>query len=226
MDLERAFSTIKKRLHSLENGPAAESLRSHGQTYKYIFGLSLENIKMVAKDYYPNSELARLLWSKDGREFKILATCIESPKTVRLEQLKQWSLQVNEIELAEQLVINLLSKYPDLELYLAFISQENTVFSKKIFSHLLAWLSKKPQNVDLNMIKNYLPILIEKLDGKELFIAKSIAFAFRSALSINQEMYDVVKQLVDAVEDNTDAKKVFKEELKWALDPEFVRFIM
>lgn len=110
--MKQHLQQIRKRLYLLRNGASSTSMREKGVDYKLNFGVQVTKLKEVASDYYPDTELAELLWKENTRELKLLAILIQDPE--KQESAEQWVYSLNNIELAEQLAMNLLSKIPNI----------------------------------------------------------------------------------------------------------------
>jgi Predicted DNA alkylation repair enzyme len=109
--MNKILQEIRKRLFLLRNGASSSSMRQKGMDYKINFGVSIPGLKEIAVDYFPNTELSNQLWNTNTRELKLLAVFIQEPKEFR--QAEEWVHSINNIELAEQLSMHLLSKIPD-----------------------------------------------------------------------------------------------------------------
>ena len=56
MNTAEALREIKQSFRLYMNGPAAQSMRQKGLNYKLIWGVSLTDLKEIAKEYAPNAE--------------------------------------------------------------------------------------------------------------------------------------------------------------------------
>jgi 3-methyladenine DNA glycosylase AlkD len=68
---------IKLKLRSVMNGVVSTSMQKRGLDYKLNYGVSVLILKDMAKNLPKDHLLAQLLWSKEVREMKILATMIQ-----------------------------------------------------------------------------------------------------------------------------------------------------
>ncbi|MCD8289659.1 MAG: DNA alkylation repair protein [Prevotella sp.] len=86
----------------------AQSLRQKGCRCKVVWGASTQHLRSLASRYKPDAELAEILWQSDVRECKILATMLMPVNEVDAETANRWVKETVEVEIAEQLVFNLL----------------------------------------------------------------------------------------------------------------------
>lgn len=113
--IDSSMQIIRKKLHLFMNGVSSSSMKEKGINYRLNWGVPTPSLRNIAKDFFPNNELAEELWKQDVREMKILATLIQDPNT--FQQANEWVKEVSNSELAEQIVMNLLSKLDSASLY-------------------------------------------------------------------------------------------------------------
>ena len=98
---------IKQSFRLLMNGEANRSMREKGVNYHLNWGVSLVDLRQMAKEYGKDYELAIELWKENIRECKILATMIMPAERMLPEIVDIWVEQTQEIEIAEQAAFNL-----------------------------------------------------------------------------------------------------------------------
>ena len=98
---------IKQSFRLLMNGEANRSMREKGLNYHLNWGVSLVDLRQMAKEYGKNYELAIELWKENIRECKILATMIMPAERMLPEIVDIWVEQTQEVEIAEQAAFNL-----------------------------------------------------------------------------------------------------------------------
>lgn len=106
---------IRSRLRLDMNGIVSASMRAKGINYKLNFGVSLPQLKVIAKEFHPDELLAQTLWGEDVRELKILATMLYPPEKFTQEQANLWVNDIRYTEMAEQYCSNLLQEVPFAE---------------------------------------------------------------------------------------------------------------
>lgn len=113
--IDSQISKIKQKLMLSMNGIVSEQMEKNGIYYKQNFGVTIPRIKEIAAETEKNADLAERLWILDIRETKILSTLIEPVESMSIEKSLSRIQQINQIELAEQISMNLLSKLPYAE---------------------------------------------------------------------------------------------------------------
>ncbi|MDD2277588.1 MAG: DNA alkylation repair protein [Bacteroidales bacterium] len=106
MQVQQIIQEVKRHM----NGPVSETLTQHGFRYKVNYGVSVPELKNIARQYTGNHELALTLYEEDIRECKLIASMIDDPKKVTGEQIDDWAQSFNNHEIVEQVCSNLIWK--------------------------------------------------------------------------------------------------------------------
>ncbi len=104
---------IKQAFRFRMNGVTAHSMRQKGASYKLNWGISLIDLREMAKEYGKDYDLAVELWKADVRECKILATLIMPPQEMLPELADLWMEETHEQELAELAAFHLYQHLDD-----------------------------------------------------------------------------------------------------------------
>jgi 3-methyladenine DNA glycosylase AlkD len=109
---EEQFRRIISLIRNFKNGEVAESMNSHGILYKMNWGVSLVDLKEIAKSTVPSHVLSLKLWNRQWRETMILATLLDESGKVSEQQMDFWTKSFENSEIAEQASTNLWYKTP------------------------------------------------------------------------------------------------------------------
>ncbi len=127
------ISQIRKKVFLARDGANADSLRQKGINYKMVYGVPIMTLRKIAAEYSPNAELADNFWKEDNRELKILSTMLQDPKS--FANADQWANEINNLELAEQVTMNLFCKLQDAPLL-----AQNWVQSERLYTAICGFL--------------------------------------------------------------------------------------
>jgi hypothetical protein len=109
-ETENDFQQILTLIKSRKNGNVSRSMKNHGIQYKLNWGVSIVDLREIARSYKQNHLLALKLWNKQWRETMILATLLDEPDEVTEEQMDFWTKSFGTVEMAEQASTNLWVK--------------------------------------------------------------------------------------------------------------------
>ncbi|GAB1454208.1 hypothetical protein MASR2M47_42640 [Draconibacterium sp.] len=109
-ETEQHFQQILKLVKLRKSGEVADLMKQNGIQYKMNWGVSIIELREIAKQFEPDHLLALKLWNKQWRETMILATLIDDPNQVTEEQIDFWTKTFENTEIAEQASANLWVK--------------------------------------------------------------------------------------------------------------------
>jgi 3-methyladenine DNA glycosylase AlkD len=109
-EIEKEFQHLLRLIKMRKNGDVAASMKRQGIEYKLNWGVSLVELRELARGFQKNHLLALKLWNKQWRESMILATLLDEPSEVSEEQMDFWTKGFENHEIAEQASANLWVK--------------------------------------------------------------------------------------------------------------------
>jgi hypothetical protein len=109
-ETEKDFQQLLRQIKLRKNGEISTSMKRQGIEYKQNWGVSVVELRDLAKNYKPDHLLALKLWNKQWRETMILATLLDEPEKVTEEQMDFWTKSFENREIAEQASTNLWVK--------------------------------------------------------------------------------------------------------------------
>jgi hypothetical protein len=155
-DIKEKLKEIKQSFRLMMNGPASQSMRNKGLAYKLNWGVPVTALKVKARDYGKDYDLAIALYKEDVRECKILATMIMPPERMPREVTDVWMEQNDSQEIVEQMVLNVL-QYVDYAPALAYewIANDRQLYKIGGY-HLLSRIFMRGDTPDERGINEYL----------------------------------------------------------------------
>ena len=109
-ETEKVLQRLLQQIRSLKNGDVVSAMERQGLVYKTNWGVSLPELRELARGLDPDHLLALKLWNKNWRESMILATLLDNPEEVTEEQMDFWTKSFESSEIAEQASANLWVK--------------------------------------------------------------------------------------------------------------------
>ncbi|MCA1761242.1 MAG: DNA alkylation repair protein [Bacteroidales bacterium] len=109
-ETEKDFQQLLHQIKLRKNGDVSTSMKRQGIEYKLNWGVSVVELRELAKEIKPVHLLALKLWNKQWRETMILATLLDEPEKVTEEQMDFWTKSFENREIAEQASANLWVK--------------------------------------------------------------------------------------------------------------------
>src|SRR5690554_5570343 len=109
-ETENEFQQLLREIRMRKNGDLSASMKRQGIDYGVNWGVSVVELRALARKYQPDHLLALKLWNKQWRESMILATLLDVPFEVTEEQMDFWTKSFSNSEIAEQASANLWVK--------------------------------------------------------------------------------------------------------------------
>jgi len=202
---ENTIREIRKQCRLAMNGVVSASMREKGISYKLNFGLTIGQIREIAKLYEPDSLLAESLWKEDVRELKILATMLFPVTVFSKEIADKWAGEVSNQEIREQLCLNLLQNVPFATLLVDEWSKEANTGVRTTGYWLMArlFLSRKVEKFDFDAF----PHIWDDAVSGELFLRNAAQLALRHLGRQSQHIAAHILQKLALYENDPDPVK-------------------
>lgn len=195
-DTENKLRQIQNLISLYKNGPVSQSMKEAGLNYKVNFGVSVVDLRKIAKPFTYDITLAKLLWEKDWRETYILATLIADPNNLKDETLMAWFSILPTTEIAEQTGNNLLAFRKDSTIMNVLLNSEINLSKISAFKALAKQFMLKNlanKTMFLKSLEDFTKV--ENKHKKELAMAigQASAYYYRT----NKDEYNPLFQLLE-----------------------------
>ncbi len=210
---EITLKNILNEIRLYESGPTVDGMKRLGLNYHKNFGVSLINLKKIAKKYNPNHKLAELLRTKNFRETIILSLMIDDIEFLNNKNIYNITKQIKTQETAEQIVLNILEKdkkFYDNASEMIHSDNEFEISTGFILYARIALIDKEREN---SFFENFFSQGIKLSEHNSLSIRKSIARAFRQTALRNNQLKNTVLEQMQKIKNLNDknADLVYEE---------------
>ncbi len=207
---------ILKKLKSLYNPRAVEGMAKYGITAKRAYGVSIPNLRKIAREIGKDHELAQQLWELNIRETRILASMIDDPELVTEQQMEIWVKEFDYWEICDQVCQNLF-------IHTKFAYQKaiewagrDEEFVKRAGFALMAWLAFKDKGAKDEEFEEFLSLIKRESTDDRNFVKKAINWALRQIgkrnLNLNKKAIETAKE-IQKIESKT-AKWIAQDAIK------------
>ena len=173
------YSDILKELKSLSNPRAIEGMAEYGITPGNTYGVSIPNLRKIAKETGIDHELAQQLWESDIRETRILACMIDDPEMVTREQMESWAEDFNYWEICDQCCQNLFENTKFAYRKCIEWSSNEQEFIKRAGFLLMARLAFKDKGMGDKQFEEFLLIIKREASDNRNYVKKAVNWALR-----------------------------------------------
>jgi len=193
------YSDILTRLKSLGNPKAAEGMARFGITAEKIFGVSIPDMRKLAKEIGKNHELALRLWEENVRETRILASMIDDPEQVTEQQMGKWVQDFDSWEVCDQCIMDLFGKTSFAWDKAVEWSSKESEFVKRAGFAMMARLAVSDKNALDEQFVLFFPIIKRESNDGRNFVRKAVNWALRQIgkrnLALNKKAVRVAEDI-------------------------------
>lgn len=173
------INIILSNLESLSNPEVVNGMNRFGINPKKTYGISIPNLRKIAKEIGKDHKLAQELWSTEIHEARILASMIDIPDNLTNGQMEKWVKDFDSWDLCDQCCANLFEK-TDLAYQKSFEwSSREEEFVKRAGFVLMARLAVSDKKAENNIFIKYFPIIKRESNDERNFVKKAINWALR-----------------------------------------------
>ncbi len=190
---------ILKQLKFFSNPKAIEGMARFGITPERTYGISIPNLRKMAKEIGKDHNLAQELWESNIRETRILASMVDEPNKVTEKQMESWAKGFDYWEICDQCCMNLFEKTEFAYQKTVKWSEREEEFVKRAGFVLMARLAVSDKKATDEKFVKFFPIIKrEAADGRN-FVKKAVNWALRQIgkrnPNLNKRAIEVAKEI-------------------------------
>jgi 3-methyladenine DNA glycosylase AlkD len=193
------YNEIIQRLKSLSDPEAVKGMAHFGINPENTYGVSIPNLRRMAKESGRDHALAQELWASGVHEARILASMIDEPEAVTEEQMEAWVRDFDSWDVCDQVCMNLFDKVPLAWQKISDWSEREEEFTKRAAFALIACLAWHDKRAEDERFIELLPLIIKgSTDGRN-FVRKAVNWALRHIgkrnLSLNKAAIKAAEEI-------------------------------
>ncbi len=196
---EKKLTEIIRKLKSLSNEKGIEGMAKFGIIPEKTFGVSIPNLRKIAKEIGKDHEIAKKLWELNIRETRILASMVDEPDSVKEEQIDEWVKEFDYWEICDQVCQNLFIHTKFAYKKAIEWSGKEEEFVKRAGFALMAWLAFKDKEADNERFEEFFPIIKREAKDNRNFVKKAVSWALRQIgkrnFYLNKKGIEIAKEI-------------------------------
>jgi 3-methyladenine DNA glycosylase AlkD len=162
-------------------------------------GVSVPDMRKIAKSIGKNHPLALDLWESGIPEEMIVAGMIADPDQLTEEEMENWVVDINSWDICDQVCMNLFEKSPLAEKKIFEWSEREEEFVKRASYALIACLAWHDKRAEDERFVNYFPLITKGAFDERNFVKKAVNWALRNIgkrnLNLNLEAIELARQI-------------------------------
>lgn len=157
-----------------------ENLTRFAITTKQSFGVSMANMRVLAKELGRDHELAAALWDTGWYEARMLATLVDDPACVTTTQMDRWCKDFDNWAICDTACFHLFDRTPHAWRKIRQWHTRKPEFEKRAAFALLASLALHDKDADHAPFIDALKLIERAADDERNFVKKSVNWALRA----------------------------------------------
>jgi 3-methyladenine DNA glycosylase AlkD len=202
--MEQAYTiaSVKDVLDKLQSKAKPEQLEGmakYGMTVEQRLGVSVPDMRKLAKEIGKDHKLALDLWSTGIAEARIVAAMVGDPDKLTEEQMEDWVKGINSWDVCDQACMNLFEKNQLAWKKIVDWSEREEEFVKRTAFSLIACLAWHDKKASDEKFIELFPVIIRGARDERNFVKKAVNWALRNIgkrnLNLNEAAINTAKEI-------------------------------
>jgi len=196
------MTSVKDVLDKLQSKARPEQLKGmakYGMTIEQRLGVSVPDMRELAKEIGREHKLALDLWRTGIVEARIVAGMVDDPAELTEEQMEDWVKGINSWDVCDQVCMNLFEKNPLAWKKIVDWSEREEEFVKRTAFSLIACLAWHDKKADDEKFIELLPVIMRGAADERNFVKKAVNWALRNIgkrnLNLNEAAINTAKEI-------------------------------
>ena len=170
---------ILKILKSKANTKNVEGMAKFGMTSTNRLGISVPNMRKIAKQNGNDHAVAMELWESGIPEAQIVAALIAEPDKLTEKQMENWVKDFNSWDVCDQVCMNLFDKTPLAWKKIYDWSEREEEFVKRAAFSLIACIAWHDKTLPDEKLIELFPLIKREATDERNFVKKAVNWALR-----------------------------------------------
>lgn len=193
------YEQVMKKLKSMENRKNKEGMARFGIKTDKALGISLYELRPLAKKIGKNHKLAQKLWASKIHEARMIAAFIDEPEKVTEKQMEKWVKDFDSWDICDNTCFSLFDKTPYAYKKAVEWSKRKEEFVKRAAFAMMAALAVHDKKADDKKFEKFFPIIIRESTDERNFVKKAVNWALRQIgkrnKALNKKVIKVAKEI-------------------------------
>jgi 3-methyladenine DNA glycosylase AlkD len=190
---------VLDKLQSKAQPEQLEGMAKYGMAVEQRLGVSVPDMRKLAKEIGKDHKLALDLWRTGIAEARIVAGMVGDPAKLTEEQMEEWVKGINSWDVCDQVCMNLFEKDQLAWKKIVDWSEREEEFVKRTAFSLIACLAWHDKKASDEKFIELLPIIIRGATDERNFVKKAVNWALRNIgkrnLKLNEAAINTAKEI-------------------------------
>jgi len=173
------FDEVMTLLESKKNFKNIEGMKKFGIRGEKILGISVVELRKIAKTIGKSHQLALKLWKSGVHEARTLACLVEKPENLTEQQIKKWVSEIDSWDICDMLTGSLLDKSEMAIGKMSRWAKDGREFVRRTPFSMIAWLACHNKTYKDEDFEKYFKLIIKASCDERNFVKKAVNWALR-----------------------------------------------
>jgi 3-methyladenine DNA glycosylase AlkD len=210
------YDDIIKQLKSMSNKKNVEGMARYGINPHNNLGISIYNLRPLAKKIGKNHKLALKLWDSGIHDARLLAVFIDDPLHVTGKQMDSWAEDFDSWDVCDQACTSLFDLTPYAWKKVFEWAERDEEFVKRGAYSLIAGLAVHDKKAENSMFEDFFSLIIKESTDERNYVKKAINWALRNIgkrnTNLNKKAIETAKKIQKI--DSKSAKWIAKDAIR------------
>jgi 3-methyladenine DNA glycosylase AlkD len=187
------------KLRSKARPDQLEGMAKYGMATERRLGVSVPDMRKLAKETGKDHMLALELWKTGIAEARIVAALVDEPDKLAEQQMEDWVKDIDSWDVCDQVCMNLFEKSPLAWKKIIDWSGREEEFVKRTAFSLIACLAWHDRTAGDEKFTELLPVIKRGATDERNFVKKAVNWALRTIgkrnLSLNKAALDAAREI-------------------------------
>jgi 3-methyladenine DNA glycosylase AlkD len=175
---ERARDVVRT-LERLGDRSRLEGMARFGIDTTRAVGVTVTELRRLARDLGPDHELAAALWASGVHEARLLASLVDEPATVSEAQMEAWVADLDSWDVCDGVCSNLFDRTPFALDKAVEWSRREPEFQKRAAFALMASAAVHRKDLPDAAFASLLPVIRAQAIDERNYVKKAVSWALR-----------------------------------------------
>jgi 3-methyladenine DNA glycosylase AlkD len=171
---------VLARLRAMARPDQLEGMARYGIKTEARLGVSVPNMRKLAKELGRDHELALALWRTGIAEARIVAALVDEHELITETQMEDWVLGIDSWDVCDQVCMNLFEKSPLARKKINDWSERDEEFVKRTAFTLIACLAWHDKEAEDARFIEFFPVIKRGAKDERNFVKKAVNWALRN----------------------------------------------
>ena len=175
-----SLNDVLDRLQSKAKPGQLEGMAKYGMTIEKRLGVSVPDMRRLAKELGKDHKLALNLWRTGVVEARIVAGMVGDPDKLTEEQMEEWVKDINSWDVCDQVCMNLFERNRLAWKKIVDWSEREEEFVRRTAFSLIACLAWHDKKASDEKFIGLLPVITRAATDERNFVKQAVNWALRN----------------------------------------------